>query len=105
MVAVADYLWKMQKLWIRKMKDVVKTAAYNLLDTLDSAEIEELVKVLTYYNNTCKEDSRAACLRHGCAKKDGETLSKEEKTLTEKTAGSTQIYLSGGQSVCPCCKR
>ena len=87
------------------MKNAVKTAAYNLLDTLSPAEIKELVEVLTYYNEKCRTDSRAACLQHGCQKSEGEVMTENERRLIEKTAGSTDIYLSGGSSVCPCCKR
>ncbi|MCC7418662.1 MAG: hypothetical protein IT428_00125 [Planctomycetaceae bacterium] len=87
------------------MKNEVKKAAYNLLNTLTPDEVEELVEVLTYFNRKCQEDHRAECLNSGCAKKKGEELSPREKVLTEKTAGSSQIYLSGSNSVCPCCKR
>ena len=85
------------------MKPTVKTAAYGLLKSLTAQEVEELVEVLTYFNTHCKEDVRAECLRLGC--KDPEKANPEERTLMEKTAGSTDIYLSGGQSVCPCCRR
>lgn len=87
------------------MKDSVKTAGYNLLDTLSESEIEELIEVLRYYNNTCATDSRAKCLLLGCSKRDGSQPSESERQLMEKTAGSTNVYMSGSSSVCPCCKR
>lgn len=80
------------------MKASVKTAAYGLLKNLTSAEVEELIEVLAHFNRRCREDSRADCLAQGCE-------TKEKRLLEEKTAGSTNIYMSGSQSVCPCCKR
>jgi hypothetical protein len=80
------------------MRGPVKTAAYGLLKSLTPAEVEALCQVLTYFNTHCREGCRAECLAQGC-----ET---EQKSLTEnKTAGSTSIYMSGSQSVCPCCRR
>ncbi len=80
------------------MRASVKTAAYGLLKNLTAAEVEELIEVLAYFNKSCREDCRAECLANGCAR--------QQKSLTEnKTAGSTNIYMAGGQSVCPCCKR
>lgn len=89
---------QLQDLWGAKMRASVKTAAYGLLKNLSASEVEELVDVLTHFNNICKEECRAECLVGGCEN--------EEKSLIEgKTAGSTNIYMSGSQSVCPCCKR
>jgi hypothetical protein len=80
------------------MRASVKTAAYGLLKSLTPPEVEELCEVLTYFNTHCREDSRAECLAQGCEM--------EKKSMTEnKTAGSTNIYMSGSQSVCPCCRR
>lgn len=102
---MATIFREMQELWVCEMKENVKTAAYNLLDSLTALEVEELIEVLKYYNSSCQEDSRAECLRVGCSKKDGSQPSEGERRLMEKTAGSTNIYMSGSSSVCPCCKR
>jgi hypothetical protein len=80
------------------MRASVKTAAYGLLKSLIVDEVKELCEVLTYFNSRCREDCRADCLAQGCES--------EKKSLTEnKTAGSTNIYMQGSQSVCPCCRR
>jgi hypothetical protein len=80
------------------MRESVKTAAYGLLKNLTVAEVNELVEVLSYFNNTCREDCRADCLVKGCE-------TQKKSLLEEKTTGSTNIYMQGGQSVCPCCRR
>jgi hypothetical protein len=83
------------------MKASVKTAAYGLLKTLSKAEVEELIEVLSYHNIIVREDQRADALLNGT---DGEK-SAQARIIEGRTAGSTSIYMSGGQSVCPCCRR
>lgn len=86
------------------MKDSVVAIAIKLLEQLNKDEIKEFVEVLTYFNNKCVESDRAACLKSGCTREEGQPINTIEKMFQQRTAGS-QVYLSGNQSVCPLCKR
>lgn len=83
------------------MKDSVKSAAYGILKNLTKDEVVELIEVLEYHNSNDQESQRADSLLNGRVK----VKSAEEWRIEYKTAGSTNIYMQGGQSVCPCCKR
>ena len=89
------------------MNDRIANVAYNVLQNLSRAEVSELVEILEFYNTKCKEESRAACLRHGCKNQShrAERQIKEAVEKYQESASSQDIYFSITNDRCPCCGR
>jgi hypothetical protein len=92
----------------------VAQMAQNIFSTMSKGEVEDLIRVLHYFNSQCKEANRAACVGGGCTPKDSQTDHEIEegckdailgvkKFSATKTAG--EIYLSTPRPVCPCCRQ
>lgn len=78
-----------------------RTIAENLLERMSKDEINELIKVLKYFNDHCREDVRHLCLRDGC-----ENGTDQEKKLRElRVQKSQDVYFSTTHPVCKCCGR
>jgi hypothetical protein len=100
---MAAYLW-VPRLRSQKMKARTVMLADQLLDSIPQDELNDLIRILHYYNTTFREEDRVKAVRHGSAKPKDDALEREVKSL-QKTAGSQNVYVTTNQTVCRCCGR
>jgi hypothetical protein len=82
-------------------KRVVELAEH-LLRTYSAAEVDELVRILTYFNGRFNEADRAKALRYGSVTPTNPTLEEEVRSEFTKAANQS-MYLSTTSTVCRYC--
>jgi hypothetical protein len=60
-------------------------ACHSILSAFSKAEVEKIIEVLSHFNKKCKEESRAACLLHGCKDSDSPLEKEIAKHLGEQS--------------------
>ena len=91
------------------MNKKIIIACHSILKAFSKAEVDKIIEVLSYFNKKCKEESRAACLLHGCKNTDS-PIEKEiqqhlgEETIVENFSKRAAASYSGpSQATCSKC--
>ena len=86
--------------------------AVNLLKNVSENDLDELIKVLSYFNQRCKEKHRSLCLQNGCEQPEPEEkeLRRVEKRIEELVKSlikesSQNFYMQTSTPTCKCCGR
>ncbi len=78
-----------------------RTIAENLLRNMSCNDLNDLIEVLQYFNNQCREDARHKCLISGCQNETEQARKLREIEILERK--SQDVYFSTSRPVCKCC--
>lgn len=84
------------------MNEKVIRLAYQLLNSMPSADVTLLIRILNYYNNNFTGSDRAKAMRLGSQYPSDRTLEEDIRGIF-KAGDSQTTYVMATTDVCRCC--
>lgn len=85
------------------MKDKVIRLAHQLMSSMPASDVNELIRLLTYYNKRFLESDRLRAMEYGSNSPQDNVLEEEVRKGLFKAAESQSAYVISASSVCKCC--